>query len=103
MNSVLVMEGGPLGNNPRVTVTDEAMSLPTALLTGSIKGAILTVEVASVRIAFGADPTVTPTQAGHLLEAGDALHLTSSALLHRLRVMNAASGETAILQITVLV
>lgn len=102
MNGVLIFEGGSACLEPRVEASDVVQNLPDIYLAKAVRGALITIEVASIRVAFGVDPGVNP-QRGHLLEAGDVLEVRGSALLRRLRFINATPGSTAVLQVTVLV
>jgi len=101
MNGVMIFEGGPSGNDPRVEASDVVQNLSSSLIPDSAKGALVTVEGASVRFAYAYDPSVSP-QKGHLLENGDVLEIRGAALLRRFRFINAVPGEGAVLQVTVL-
>jgi len=67
----------------------------------AITGAKITVETASIRIAFGTDAVQTGgSEVGHLLASGSVIEIQNGATLKSCRIISAASETPGVLQIT---
>jgi hypothetical protein len=89
----------------RITSSDTATALPSALLTVAgytAKGAIITVETASLRFAFGVDPTQGASGLGHMFRAGDTFRAYGESIVSQLKHINYAVGINAVIQVTIL-
>lgn len=89
----------------RIACSDTATALPSALLTVAgytAKGAIITVETASIRLAFGIDPTAGVTGLGHMLRAGDTFRLYGESMVSQVKHINYTVGVNGVIQVTIL-
>ncbi len=100
----VMLSNGLMGDTIRLVTTDVATKLSASVLTvaGRVcKGAIITIETASVRIAFG---TTTPTQGasgvGHELYAGDSWELYGEDSMADFTYISSANGVPAVIQLT---
>ena len=86
----------------QLTSSDAAQAIPEASLVNGAgyqaSSALITVENASIRYAFG----VAPTQAGlgHLVEAGQSITIDNPDDVASFQFISAAAGTPAVLQAT---
>jgi hypothetical protein len=103
MRIVQIIDGVP-SETIRLVGTDVAQSLSASVYEQFgryAKAMLLTVESATVRVAFGGKvPTQGGSAIGHLLYVGDILELESLHCIQSLRFINGVAGQTAVLQLT---
>lgn len=90
------------GATYKYTSTDTAAAIDTTKLASNSRGAIsalITVEDADIRIAFGG---TAPTQAGvgHLVTAGESFVTPEGVSVRSLQIISAVNGSAAEVQIT---
>lgn len=87
----------------RIVSTDTAQTLEDAGITipSGTTGALITCESNTIRFALGgAVPTQTGNKLGHVLEAGQSLHLSHGSAVKTFRFISDVNGSAGILQVT---
>ncbi len=105
MKTTLAQTGSVRKATFSINTSDMADRFTTAQLIddkGNLpRGALITCEYRDIRFCLGgATPTSGIVGLGHILYDKQSLHLTSSSAIRSFQFINAAAGESAILQIT---
>jgi hypothetical protein len=95
---VITHQGHP-GNTTKVQLAVDTVQTITPI--SGCTGASISCEDNAIRYAFGTTPTNDAgTKVGHVLAAGDVLHLHTGNAVKKFKYLNKVAGSDALLQIT---
>jgi hypothetical protein len=95
---------GTMGTTTRIASTDTAAGITAGLLSDASSrracAAVISIDTASIRVAFNATPTQGASGIGHTLFSGDSWRIVGRENLENLLFISAANGVAGGLQIT---